>query len=86
MRMGPEILPVVKELSRIEADRKHPTASRRAFIVMAVVGHDLRRKDQIASAVRNPDKGIHFGLKREFLSEADGLFEWLTNALKPLRK
>jgi len=38
---GREILPWVKELSRIEADHKHPVASHRAWIVMAVIGGRL---------------------------------------------
>jgi hypothetical protein len=36
---GPEVLPWVKELSRIEEGQKRPVASRRAYLILAVIGH-----------------------------------------------
>src|SRR4051812_39313740 len=41
-----EVLTVVKDLARIEANRNAPVASRRAYVVMAVIGHTLRDEDK----------------------------------------
>ena len=43
--VGRDALPAVKGLAQIEANHKNPTASRRAWIVMAIIGHRLKEAE-----------------------------------------
>ena len=74
-RMGCDALPAVKELSRIEANHSNPTASRRAWIVMAVIGRRLAEAEQKQSLPApaistNQAQRVHRGLSKGNWSDA----------------
>jgi len=75
--MGCDALPAVKELSRIEANHSNPTASHRAWIVMAVIGRRLAEAEQkqapaAPATSTNQVQPVHHGISKGYWLDAGG--------------